>query len=51
MFARPDLAIWLVENGANVNAKNYENKMPLTMAAENGLTELTVFLRQHGAVE
>ena len=40
---------WLLARGANVNAKNYEGKTPLTAALEGGKTEVAERLRRQGA--
>jgi ankyrin repeat protein len=42
---------WLIERGADVNAPNYEQKTPLRVAAEQGLSEIADLLRQHGGHE
>ena len=41
----------LVSRGAEVNVKDYYGRTPLSMAKDNGLTEIVNLLRKHGAKE
>ena len=45
----PDIK-YLVEKGANVNIRNYENKTALSIANELGNTKIIKYLLTHGAV-
>ena len=40
----------LIENGANINAKNAYNKTPVVIAAENKNLDVVKFLFVNGAV-
>ncbi len=42
---------WLLARGADPNVLDYEGKMPLTVALENGRKEIAEILRQHGGTE
>ncbi|KKP23819.1 MAG: hypothetical protein SZ59_C0003G0043 [candidate division TM6 bacterium GW2011_GWF2_28_16] len=48
-FGRIDVAKFLIENGINVNAKNYDEKTALMMALENGLFDIAKLLIKNGA--
>lgn len=39
----------MIDNGANVNAQDANGTTPLMRAAYGGLTELVVYLLEHGA--
>ena len=41
----------LTSHGANVNAKDWDGKMPLSLTQEEGLTEIVELLHKHGAKE
>ena len=46
---RPDIVNFLVENGANVNAKAADDNTPLSLAAEEEDQEMVTLLKQLGA--
>lgn len=46
---RPDIVNFLVENGANVNAKAADNNTPLSLAAEEENLEMIELLKKLGA--
>ena len=39
----------LIENGANVNAKDKNGQTALMLASQNGYTEIVEYLAEHGA--
>ena len=39
----------IIENGADVNAKNYERKAPLDFSIKYKRTQIADLLRKHGA--
>jgi ankyrin repeat protein len=41
----------LINHGANVNAKDWDGKTPMSLAKENGHAEIAELLRKHGAKE
>jgi ankyrin repeat protein len=48
-FGHIEMVRWLLEHGVtNVNAPNYEQKTPLSVATELGYTEIANLLREHG---
>ncbi|MBO7090656.1 MAG: ankyrin repeat domain-containing protein [Victivallales bacterium] len=48
-YGHPDLAKWLVENGANVNIQTVERVTPLMWAIKRDFRELAEYLLEHGA--
>ena len=50
-YGHKDVAGVLIEAGADVNAKDKENKTPLAFAVGKDHKELVELLKQHGAKE
>ena len=48
-YDHPDLAKWLVENGADVNIQIGDRETPLMWAIKRDFRELTEYLLEHGA--
>ena len=48
-YGHPDLAKWLVENGADVNIQIGDRETPLMWAIKRDFRELTEYLLEHGA--
>lgn len=46
VFGQPDLAEWLLKQGANPRALNYEDKSPLQLATERGDERLIALLTE-----
>ena len=46
---KPDIAKFLIENNANVNAKNARDQTPLSLAEKAGYTEMVQLLKNNGA--
>ncbi len=46
---KPDIAKFLIEHDANVNAKNVRGQTPLSLAEKAGNTEMIELLKTHGA--
>ncbi len=44
-----EIAIWLIENGGDINAKNYYGSTPLHLALSNEATEVVKKLLENGA--
>jgi uncharacterized Ntn-hydrolase superfamily protein len=44
-----EMAAWLLDRGANVDARNYEGKTPLEVAMKAGHTAIADLLKQRGA--
>ncbi len=44
-----NIAKFLIEHGANVNAKNVRGQTPLSLAERAGNTEMIQLLKAHGA--
>jgi uncharacterized protein len=51
LFGHREMAQWLLDNGADVNAPNMMSKTPLDTALAKGYTEIADLLRQHGGQE
>lgn len=50
-FNQVEMAAWLVDHGANINALNYESKTPLAIARGNKQAALIELLMARGAKE
>ena len=48
-FNRPQMAEWLIQHGANIDATDYEGKTPLQRALERNHTGVADVLTKHGA--
>src|SRR5687768_8138506 len=51
MFGRTQMAKWLINHGANVNAADYEGKTPLKIALLHNDEPMAELLRQKGGLE
>ncbi len=49
--SRKTVAEMLLANGANMDTRDWNGKTPLSLAKENGNTEIVELLRKHGAKE
>ncbi len=49
-FNHPPLVEWLLVHGADVNARDYQNRTALTAAVSNKRDEIARSLRQHGGI-
>lgn len=50
-FDRPELARWLIDAGADVNAKDYNGQTPLAISREKGRAAVAAVLEQAGGLE
>jgi ankyrin repeat protein len=50
-FGWPEIAVLLLDHGADVAAKDYEGKTPLATAVKNNHQEVAELLRERGATE
>lgn len=48
MFNQVEVVPWLVKNGANIDARDFNGKTPLELAEEKGLAEIAAILRSRG---
>lgn len=48
-FGQPAFAAWLCANGADLTAKDYQDRTPLAVALEYGSSDVADVLRSHGA--
>jgi ankyrin repeat protein len=51
LFGPAEAATWLLDHGADVHAKNYEDKTPLAVAMQGEHADVADLLRRRGGVE
>ena len=47
-FGRPQMAEWLIANGAKIDVPSYNGQTPLALAIDRGHNNVAELLRQHG---